>query len=664
MQVTAESRQTRWRILLTTWSLCALLVVLHTLAACGHVVLLGAQGLRGVSKATTPLRQVIPAGYADAQMWVRHAVAGEDKLPFRVRHTHADNAPTGREVHWSSSVVWILRIAQQVQEVFTPDRGAHALERSVLWLNAPLLIGLMVLLSAWAAERAGAGAGVLVACGMVGHPRFYDGFLPANVDHHGLINASMLGLLLGLLGMGAGWWKTERPGRHSARPGSSNQARHSAIVSAGSGAIGLWLSAASVVPMLALAGGAGLLTTLWHGRTATREGAHFEPAIWQLWGRVGAILSLVFYLLEYAPSNLGLRLEVNHPLYALAWWGGGETIALLARWRLARDDTPPPPLPCLPLAAALLAVAAAPLVILIGGRSVFLVSDPIVGGLWRFVAEGMSLPMVAASSGLWFVVYDLLSALVLIPAIIIWKKQPGHSGILPGTLIAITAVTVGLAVLQTRWFQSASAAQIALLVALFAAGRATSPSRQWQRIVLVTGVCFLLLLVIQIVHERSETRRGAVRASDLVQPLYRDVAAALRKNQPGGEIVVLASPNATAGICYFGNFSGLGTLYWENADGLRAAGEVLTSRSDDEALRLIRLRCVTHVVMISRGNFIGEYFRLLYPELPLEEGHKTFGYRLGTGLGLPPWLRPVPYEIPPELKDASPIVRLFAVARE
>ena len=661
MQLTAESRQTRWQILLGTWSLCALLVMLHTLAVRDYIGLLATAGLRGAREATTPLQQVVPAACADAQMWVRHAVEAEARQQLRVRHTQADNAPSGREVHWSSSVIWLLRIAQRVQEAVTADLGPRALERTLTWLNAPLLIGLMIALSAWAGNRAGAGAGVVVACGMVGHVRFYNGFLPANVDHHGLVNAAVLGLVLGLLEMGAGWWKPERAGRFTVLPASSGRARRGALVSAGSGAIGLWLSAASVVPILALAGGAGLFALLWHGRTARREGAHFEPGIWQLWGRVGGLLSLVFYLIEYAPSNFGLRLEVNHPLYALAWWGGGETIAWLGSWHLARvEDLPGRPRP-LRLAAALLAMGAAPLALFFGGRSVFLVADPVVGGLWRFVGEGMSLPMVASSRGLWYVVYDLLAALVLIPAIVLWQKKRGHAGILIGTLSFITAATVGLAVLQIRWFQSASAAQIALLVALFAVGRSSSPGRQWRRIALVVGVGFLLPLGIQVAHERAENRRGAVSAVDLVQPLYRDVATALRQDQPGGEIVVLAGPDASAGIGYFGDFSVLGTLYWENADGLRSAGEILTSLSDDEALRLIRQHRVTHVVMISRGNFVGEYFRLLHPDLPLEEGQKTFGYRLGTGLSLPPWLRPISYEIPPDLKDASPIVRLFAV---
>jgi hypothetical protein len=281
MQLTAESRPTRWQILLLTWFLCAILVVLHTLAVRDYLELLGSRGRLGAREAGTPLQQVIPAGYADAQMWVRHAIDGAAAGHLRVRHTEVDNAPLGRDVHWSSSVNWLLRIAQRVQEFFTDDVGARALERSLPWLNAPLLMGLMILLSGWAAIRAGAGAGVVVAGGMVGHARFYDGFLPAHVDHHGLINVALLGLLLGLLTMGAGWWKMERAGRFTVLPASSKQARQGAVVSGVCGAMGLWLSAATLVPMLAIAGAAGLGATLWHGRTAQAEGAQFDPTLWR-----------------------------------------------------------------------------------------------------------------------------------------------------------------------------------------------------------------------------------------------------------------------------------------------------------------------------------------------------------------------------------------------
>lgn len=71
---------------------------------------------------------------------------------------------------------------------------------------------------------------------------------------------------------------------------------------------------------------------------------------------------------------------------------------------------------------------------------------------------------------------------------------------------------------------------------------------------------------------------------------------------------------------------------------------------------------MTHVVFPAKVNFIGEYYRLLHPHAPLEDGRNSLGYRLGAKLPLPRWLQPIPYRPPPELTDASPIVRLFKVA--
>lgn len=63
------------------WTVAAVIILLHTTAGIGYVRLLGAQGLRGASEAATPLRQVIPARYADTQMWVRHVLDGQATVP-------------------------------------------------------------------------------------------------------------------------------------------------------------------------------------------------------------------------------------------------------------------------------------------------------------------------------------------------------------------------------------------------------------------------------------------------------------------------------------------------------------------------------------------------------------------------------------------------------
>ncbi|MBL9210262.1 MAG: hypothetical protein JNL92_07320, partial [Opitutaceae bacterium] len=85
MQLTSESPRTRWLILLVTWCGCALAVALHTRAVEEYVAVLDGLGRRDATRAATPRQQVIPARYADAQMWVRHAHAGSESGEARVR---------------------------------------------------------------------------------------------------------------------------------------------------------------------------------------------------------------------------------------------------------------------------------------------------------------------------------------------------------------------------------------------------------------------------------------------------------------------------------------------------------------------------------------------------------------------------------------------------
>jgi hypothetical protein len=658
-----ESPRPRWPVLFAAWLACAAFVFLHTATVRDYLALLD----EAAAAPATPLRQLIPARQADAQMWLRHALAAHEAGDLRTRFTTADNAPAGREVHWSSPPAWLLRSAAALRRAFTGETSAAALERTLPWFNAPLLLAVLVALSAWVARRAGTAAGVILALGLVGHPRCYEGFAPANVDHHGLLAAAVLGLLLGLMFMGAGWPevarvplnagpRSESPARSMRGPAKGGtratpDARRAAIVSALCGAFGLWLSAATMLPVIALAGAAAFALALWRGAALRREGAAFDPSLWRLWGGVGAAASFVFYFIEYAPSHLALRLEVNHPLYALLWWGGAELVALGGSWAVARP-------PLWRVAAAALALAAAPLAILLGGRDVFLVGDPFVGALRHFVAEGKSLPAVATQFGFRFVAFDLASCLLLVvAAFVLWRRR--DSAALVASLLALVVAALAvMAVLEMRWWLNAGPAQLALLLALLAL--APPARRAW--LAAGSGALLALLALVRLGGERADNRRGAVTATDLAPPLYRDLAAALRRDQPEGPITLLASPNASAGIGYFGRFATLGTLYWENAPGLRAAAEIFSATDDAAAEKLIRARGVTHVAYLSAVNFLGEYLQLLRPQAAPDEARRTLGYRLATGGELPRWLQPIPYRRPPGLKDATQIARLYRLA--
>lgn len=645
--------------MLATWLVCGGLILLHTTAERDYIALLDGLGLRDLVEPRTPLRQVIPARHADAQMWVRHALTAEETGTARVRFTTVDNAPAGREVHWSSGFLGVLRGGAAVHGMVTGQTGTVALERTLLWLNAALLIALVVVFSVWAGRRAGAVAGVVVALAMVGHNRFYEGFAPGNVDHHGLVNTAILGLLLGVVFMGAGWWQADG----TLLPASRRQARHAAILSGLCGGIGLWLSAAAVVPIIAITGIAGLAVAWMFGPNARREGAVFEPSLWQLWGRIGAGAACIFYLIEYAPSHVSLRLEVNHPLYALAWWGGAELVAQIAAWRLGRNEGAPTGarFSIAPLIGPLVAVSAVPLTILIAGSAAFLVGDPFVGELRHFVAEGRSMPAFVRQLGVGPLLFDLAVALLLVPAGWVVLRQRGAAQIILGCLGLIVALLLTMTCFEVRWGRTAAAAQIALALGLaaFAARRISPRRRPW----FLAGVALLLLApaVQRIVVSQNENRQLRVAAGDLLQPLYRDIAAILRASQPAGDITLLANPNASAGISYFGRFQSLGTLYWENARGLRAAAEIYSAATENEALALLQARRVTHIAMLSTTNFLGEYYQLLHPGSAPADAKQTFGYRLAARQVVPRWLQPVPYRMPVDLQEAATTVHLYKV---
>lgn len=671
----AANPRASWLALVAVWLASAMLVLLHQAAERDYLTLLDGLGRHPNAELTTPLRQVIPARHADAQMWVRHALAQQETGALRLRFTPVDNAPAGREVHWSSLFLWLLRSAAGVQQALTGEPGALALERTLLWFNAPLLLLVLLGFSLWCARRGGIAAGLIVAAALVGHNRFYEAFAPANVDHHGLINAALLGMLLGVAFMGAGWWQAGDVGANAARwlPSSRRAARSAAILGGACGGLGIGLSAAAAIPIIALAGLAGLAGAWSFGRRARSEGAEFDPALWRLWGGVGAATALVIYVFDYVPSHLGLRLEVNHPFHALAWWGGSEIVAQLAAWRVARvtaasgasgegqSDASHFRLHPARLIGAVAALAVAPVTVFVAGPAAFLINDPFVAELRHFVAEGRSVPAFIRQMGvrpLWF---DLAMCGLLVPAGIVLIRCRGAAQIAVGWLALTTAGLLVLTFFEVRWGRTASSAQITLLLVLAASAVRSFPPRRQLGLAAAVAALLLLPAIHRVFVVRGENRAGRVVAGDLLQPLYRDLAASIRTSQPKGEIILLASPNASAGIAYFGQFRTLGTLFWENVPGLRAAAEIFTASTDEQAFRRLRERKVTHLALLERSNFLGEYHALLHPGAAIETAKQTFGYRLLTQRSPPPWLQPIPYRPPAELREAAGSVRLFKV---
>ena len=134
------------------WALAAVLATLHAFAMRDYVGLIDRAAAR-VPPITTPLRHIIPTNYADAQNWVRYALTFDGEAPSRVRYTYNDNAPDGREVHWSSGFAHLVAGAGRLRQGVTGEPLPLATERVLPWFNLPLLMAAVIVFSAWVGRR-------------------------------------------------------------------------------------------------------------------------------------------------------------------------------------------------------------------------------------------------------------------------------------------------------------------------------------------------------------------------------------------------------------------------------------------------------------------------------------------------------------------------------
>jgi tetratricopeptide (TPR) repeat protein len=657
-----QSFRYRWLVMVAVWIALTALVFSHARLIRDYLGVASELGLRGEAAPSTPLAQPYPAFAADAQTWVRHALTLSEGRQSRLRFTDIDNAPDGREVHWNSAWGWIIALGGKLEHWANNTPLPRATERMALWVNPFVLTVLFILLSAWAVRRAGLVAGVLLAAAIVGHPRIYEGFFPSYVDHHGILTLSVLGMFLGALFMGAGWWRSEGAWRPFL-PDSPEVARRGAVSSAVCGALGMWVSAASVLPSIAVVGVSGFIIVLTLGRRAIAAGERFDPEVWRTWGRVGGGLSFFFYLVEYFPNHLGLRLEANHPFYSAAWWAAGELMARVSgfwiqpagrRWKW--DG-----LLWIHIAAVLLA----PATIIIGGSKVFVVSDPFLSDLHKFYIQEF-LPLWVPLKGIGWsgiagVVFleNLPLWIGVLAVAFAWRRLPVSVFFAVLAILLLTA----MAWVQARWLLNSSACQVALGLMFVSVGISRLPAR-WRGVATAAlGILFFLPQpYLRLAAAKHDVAARRVSPKDANSALARDVARVIRASQPEGDIVVLSSPNSSTAIGYYGRFKTLGTLYWENNAGLKAAGAILSASSAEEAAALVKKYRVTHIVMISEENFVEPYFRLLKPSKNAEDFKQSFGFQLLFAKVIPTWLQMIPYKVPDDLAPLNVSALLFKVA--
>jgi hypothetical protein len=256
----------------------------------------------------------------------------------------------------------------------------------------------------------------------------------------------------------------------------------------------------------------------------------------------------------------------------------------------------------------------------------------------------------------------VIEALPLAAALVTLARLRGRS---PRSLVFATLVVAPLLAMawwQGRWTLNASAASVVLALVLLDTWMGRRGTRaQAFAATLVAAIVFLPGGWERYFLTQAAAASRMVNPGEAAEPLARDIAAALRASQPRGDIILLASPDASTLVGYYGRFRTIGTLYWENAEGLKAAAAMMSATDEHEAERLWRARGVTHVALIAKENFIEGYYRLLHPDAGAADYQRSLAWRLLMGEAPPPWLRPIAYEVPPDLRSVDTAIRLYAL---
>lgn len=588
----------------------------------------------------------------DSYYWLAFARELRESNGWRLRYTVADNAPYGRPMtHWSHLVIWGLMATSRMLETAAHLPPALALElagRILLPAAGVLFLGSLFLLLG---RRLGWLMAALVVGALATSNEILWVFNGLRPDHHGfqLAFAAGMWLCLALGGMG----RVRRP--TTTEPGfytpDLRAARHWFILSGLLGGAALWVGGtAFLFTLCATAAGASLA---WFSAQTSDDpdGQEWAPGLWRLWAVTGSLVGLCFYALEFAPAHFAMRLEVNHPLYALCWLGTGECLHTLFSWRKNGKR-----LDWKTLATGLgglLAVAVLPLLILFGPVDWYLPRTKIMLTLHsQYILEFHTLSEV--SGGKWLGAWIKLSgigALALLGTA--WmlgqNRQAFRLRTALTSLWAIAVFFTGLYFWQVRWAPFALASSMLVvafwLTALREDSSTSATRREWRGLPAVVAA----LLVVQILVGAFQVCQPLARLwrVEMIDGLWlktllqRNLMLQLRQCGNGVRMRIMAPPEMVPAIWYFGLGDSVGSLMWENLDGLEATAAFFGDPLPGERARAIaRERGITHV-LISAGAFDALMFQDLatgrdsQPEAAVTVG----GAAALSGAQLPAWLQ-------------------------
>ncbi len=604
----------------------------------------------------------------DGYYWVSYARQMVSERDPRVHWTDLDNAPLGRPVHWSSVFSWWLIMLGGFHSLWSGLSVHSAIGAAAYYAN-PVLMGLMLCGVGWMTfRRLGSRAAVLLVMLLALQPALLRDFGYGRPDHHGLHLMCALGVVL-LAVLGGGGWvcrgedaRDSQRGTHGPPNGIDErfalnlpQARRWFIASGIAGGCGLWIGATQQFLIIGCLGVGAMAATIGAtrgagagaGRSSPVDGdpsLWWEPELWRLWSRVGALTSFLAYLVEYFPGDLGMRLEVNHPLYSLAWLSAGEILYSVGKCRTA--GTPLRRYPAAMLGLMVGGIGLLPALAYWGPTDWYVLKDPLMLRMHSVIGEFQ--PLINEVHSPWGVAKELVPASLVLVGIgfLLW----GRAQRFLNTLLVISLVPslcLGVMVLvQVRWeglFVVASCVVVVPLVLVAVRDETKSTRSRVAAVLVLIAVSLQLLPNAGRVISRADDGAGGSTHMPLTDEVFaRDVSlilgASLGEDSP--PMTVVTGLGEGSRIHFFGRTRAPGSLYWENLDGVRDTVDFFADHGEEQALRIARSRGIDYVVVTA--GVVSMAQMLKYGNNDLDGVQKTLAYRLiRPENGIPAWCRPV-----------------------
>jgi len=328
-------------------------------------------------------------------------------------------------------------------------------------------------------------------------------------------------------------------------------------------------------------------------------------------------------------------------------------LAAFTEW-LVRRRRSPAPFPWIRLTLSAGAVAVLPLLVLVFGRHVHAARDPFLAAIHTHISEFKPLLWrIGVDSMTWsasFGAFPLFLVLAL-PLLFVRRVGCGVRAPLVFVLAPIVFITA-MHFYQIRWGTLGGGAFIALGAVVFSVYWSLLGRTRWKTAARTAMATAFLVLFVWAPCDRAKAEvrtallppeKRIVNEQEALHLVMRDIAETIRRYAGERPVVLLSSPNSSLLLGTMGDFKTIGTLYWENIEGLRAAAGMFAAQTDDEALRRLQERGVTHIALIDWENFIEPYVRILMPEGGDAAIMNSFGFKALFRRVLPVWCRPIPY---------------------